>query len=649
MAHSVWPKAAPLLILAGLCAYANCYPKAFTFDDEAWVVSQPLLDDPAGYMLEMDGRPLLAVTNLAVHQLGRNNPLGHHILNVLVHLAATLTLYGVVRRALLSPRFGDRYVGRAPFLAFAVALLWMLHPLQVQCVTYIIQRGEAMAGLFYLLVLYAMQRADAAADTAGLTGSRFGWYALSVVSLVLGFGSKEILVTAPGAVILFDRIFLARSVREMVRRRWPFYLVFLLVWGGLTGWHLVRASGVKSGLGFGMETVTPTQYALTESGVLLYYLKLSVWPRGLAIDYQGWPWAHTWAEAMPEVAIILGLLALTAVLLFWRPAVGFVCAWFFLILLPTSSFMPIVDAVFEHRMYLSLASPMIGVVFLGDWLLWVARLRCLRPAALAAAAVALGVLTFLRNEEYRTAADVWEVAVGRMPDSVRARSNLAAGLIGGDRTDEAIPVLERALELSPTDPTALQNLGAAHEYLGNYAAAAEYFRRLTEHYVDANYWRLYAANLLVLGRWEEAADAYARGIELKSEQPDLHYGRAAALYALGRDAEAEAEAQAAAKVNPDWPEAVLGAARSVVVSERRRTNPDALRSAKTWAELGRRFLDDMHPQHLDTLALIYAAEGNFARAIELSSWAVLKTPGGPWGSLHRDRLRYYRTGRVPWE
>src|SRR3954462_5463857 len=220
MSRPAWPKAVPLLILAGLCAYANVYPKTLVFDDDAWIENQPLLEDPVGYFKAMEGRPLLAATTLALHRMGRNNPLGHHVLNVLIHLAATLTLYGVVRRALLSRRFGDRVEGRAAYLAFAVALLWMLHPLQVQCVTYVIQRGESMAGLFYLLILYAMQRADEAArqhvprnqdevdyaESGSRRNSRLfrfsgraaGWYALAVLSLVLGFGSKEIMATAPG-------------------------------------------------------------------------------------------------------------------------------------------------------------------------------------------------------------------------------------------------------------------------------------------------------------------------------------------------------------------------------------------------------------------------------------------------------------------
>lgn len=689
MPPSAWPKAGPLLVLAGLLAYANCYPKTLVFDDDAWVTDQPALDDPVAYFKSMEGRPLLAATNLVLHRLGRSNPLGHHVLNVVIHLAAGLTLYAVVRRGLLSRRFGDRFAGRAEHLAFAAALLWLVHPLQVQCVTYVIQRGESMAGLFYLLILYCMQRADAAAaprpldndpeavdysrlDPGGSTSAvratdrwyavnwrAFPWYALAIVSLILGFGSKEIMVTAPGAVLLFDRIFLARSVRELVRRRWLFHLLFVLVWGLFTGWHFYRAAQASGGLGFNVAAVTPTQYALTEAGVLLYYLKLSVWPRGMAIDYQGWPFVRTAAEAMPELAIVGGLLALTAVLLFWRPAVGFVCAWYFLILIPTSSFMPIVDAVFEHRMYLSLASVAVLVVFLADWLLRSVRLGRLRPVALAAAAVALGVLTHLRNEEYRSRAVVWALALERMPDSVRARANLAQGLMLENRAEEVIPILERALELSPTDPTSLQNLAAAHESLGNFAEAAEYFGRLKDYHPhEWRHWRMYADDLLVVGRWEDAAEAFAMAGELnrkavqeKNEDPAAHphFGRAAALKALGREEEAEAEVQAATSIFAGWPEFVVGMARNVVLEERMRGNPLARRSALTWVKLGLPYLEKPHPQALDTAGLCYAADGDFDTAIELTRRAMAAQPSGPWGSLHRDRLRYYQQRRVPWE
>jgi tetratricopeptide (TPR) repeat protein len=644
MPPGVWPKAVPLLILAGLLAYANCVSKTLVFDDDAWIGDHPELEHPLAYFKSMEGRPLLAASILALHQVGRNNPLAHHVLNVLVHIATGLTLYGLVRRTLLAPRFDGRYADRAPCLAFGAALLWLLHPIQVQCVTYVIQRGESMAGLFYLLILYALVRANEDASRW-----RVAWYALSVVSLVLGFGSKEILASAPAAVILFDRVFLSRSVRELVRRRWLYYLVLLLVWGAFTGWHLTRATQAQGGIGFNME-LTPKKYALTEAGVILYYLQISVWPRGLAIDYQSWPWSETLSDAMPDAAIVGGLLVLTAICLFWRPALGFVCAWFFIVLAPTSSVLPIVDAVFEHRLYLSLASVTILAVFFGDWLLRTIGLGRLRPYVLASVAVALGVLTHLRNEEYRNRAEIWTVAVNRMPDSVRARANLAQGLIAENRTAEVIPLLERALELSPTDPTSLQNLAAAHEILGDFASAAEFYQRLAEYYPkEARHWRMYGASLLVLGRWAEAADAYEKAIERDENMGEARYGRAAALFELGRDAEAEREIGAATAINKDWPAGALALARGVIMDEKARDHPAARRSALTWARLGIRYLETPSPTDLDTLGLCYAANGDFVRAAEQSRWSLLMEPDGPWGSLHRDRIRDYERKRLPWE
>jgi len=649
MSPIAWPKAVPLLVLAGLLVYANCVNKIFVFDDDAWLVTAGL-DDELAYLKTIEGRPLLGLTNIAMHKLGRNNPVPHHVLNVFIHLAATLTLYGLVRRSLLRPRFNGRFDGRADYLAFATALLFMLHPLQVQCVTYIIQRGESMAGLFYMLILYAMLRADEVDREASYARyRRLGWYVLALYSLVLGYLSKEIMASAPAAVILFDRIFLSKSWRDLIRRRWPYYICFFIAWGAFTFWHMMRAKASEGGIGFGMEAATPTKYALTQSGVILYYLQLCVWPRGLAIDYQGWPWWSTPREAMPELAILSGMLALTAILLLWRPAIGFVCAWFFIALAPTSSIVPIVDPVFEHRMYLSVASAACLFVFLGDWLLRVVRLRILGPYLLGSVAIALGILTILRNEEYRSRVTVWERAVARMPDSVRARTNNGQGLLMDERFDEAIPILERAIEIPSYDPTALQNLAYAHELKGNYTIYAQCHERVFYAYPDnKEHVLVYADALLMLGRWEEAAQTYKKAGELKPDVAPLHYGRAAALLGLGRDKEADEEARAASEIDPKWPDTVSDLARTIILDERKRGHPVARRSALTWASLGLQYSPSPTARQRDTLGLCHAALGDFLQAGAQSITALEAKPDSMWTSLHRDRLKLYEQHRTPW-
>jgi len=288
-------------------------------------------------------------------------------------------------------------------------------------------------------------------------------------------------------------------------------------------------------------------------------------------------------------------------------------------------------------------------VFTGEWLLSMARLRFFGPYALAAVAIALGVLTMLRNEEYRSRVTVWERSLAKMPDSVRARTNTGQALLVEDRFEEALPILERGLELSPYDPFILQNLAYAYELKGDYASYARCNEKLRDaNPDDAGHCQTFAASLLLFGKWEEAASAYKKAGELKPDSAEPHYGRAAALFALGRDAEAEEEAKAATAIDPKWPEAVFDLARSVILDERKRGHSIARQSALTWAKLGLQFTPSPTARQRDTLGLCYAAQGEFLQAGAQSISALEENPGSDWTSIHRDRLRLYGERRTPW-
>jgi Flp pilus assembly protein TadD len=186
--------------------------------------------------------------------------------------------------------------------------------------------------------------------------------------------------------------------------------------------------------------------------------------------------------------------------------------------------------------------------------------------------------------------------------------------------------------------------------LGRFSESADCYRRLRDFFPgDAKYWRMSGAARLALGEWESAEEEYRKAAELDTNAVDAHYGRAAALFEMGRDADAEDAIRIANAVDRSWPETVLALARSVILDERLRNYPDARRSALTWARLGIRTIESPQPVHQDTVGLCYAATGNFAKAAEQSRWAVLVTPSGPWGSLHRDRLRDYERRQLPWD
>ena len=313
------------ILLAGLAAYSNSFRCPFIFDDKIFV-NQPAAQHlwPIRPLLKAP-RPVAQFTLALSHSLG-GDVWGYHAFNLTVHLLAALTLFGVVRRTLTlpalsgaeGPLFAPRFARASTALAFCIALLWALHPLQTESVTYIIQRMESLMGLFYLLTLYCFIRAVSHQDTdpvvcgrkaALLQGNTPGtatdspfpgvlaswwrkkWYAAAVLACALGMGSKEVMVTAPLVVLLYDRTFIAGSFREALRRRWGFYLALAASWLIVSRQIMEAfAPGAKSA-GFGFAGVTLLQYARSEPGVILHYLALAFWPSGLCLDY-GWPVAR---------------------------------------------------------------------------------------------------------------------------------------------------------------------------------------------------------------------------------------------------------------------------------------------------------------------------------------------------------------------
>ncbi|MGD1021058.1 MAG: hypothetical protein ABSA12_17265, partial [Verrucomicrobiia bacterium] len=199
-----------LLVLTGLWAYHNSLTGPFIYDDwlsiqknptirHLWPIWQPLSPPHAGG-ITVEGRPLINLSLAVNYAIGGTNVRGYHALNLAIHILAGLTLFGIVRRTLLQPRLRERFGAVADELALAVALIWTVHPLQTESVTYIIQRAESMMGLFYLLTLYGFIRGTAS-PLPRL------WHGLCIGACALGMASKEVMVSAPLMVMLYDRTF----------------------------------------------------------------------------------------------------------------------------------------------------------------------------------------------------------------------------------------------------------------------------------------------------------------------------------------------------------------------------------------------------------------------------------------------------------
>src|SRR6516225_7891086 len=241
-----------LLALAALAAYHNSFSGPFIFDDTRSIVVNPdtrhLATTLRGDPQINPSRPLLRVSLWINYALGGQEVRGYHVLNLVLHLLAAWTLWALARRMLESPALRDRYGQQAWGLALAIALLWTVHPLQTESVTYVVQRTEVLAGWFYLLTLYSVARS---ASAAGWRVS--AWSVAAVVSCLLGMASKETVATAPLLTLAMDRIFYAPSWKRLWQLRWGLYVALACTWIFQAMLLVMASSATRIGFIFGMR------------------------------------------------------------------------------------------------------------------------------------------------------------------------------------------------------------------------------------------------------------------------------------------------------------------------------------------------------------------------------------------------------------
>ncbi len=657
-----------VLILAAVFVYRNSLTAAFLFDDLLKIVDNSAVHHPAESWAAIATGPRPATTvslaaNFALARWFSGDGLdvrGYHVVNLLIHALAGLALFGLVRRTIEIGPFSATAKQSATRVAFAVALLWLVHPLQTEAVTYTIQRSEGLMGLCYLLTLYALAR--------GATSLRHrrSWHAVGVTACAVGMGSKEVMVTAPVCALLYDRIFLAGSWREVMRRRWRLHVGLAATWavlGGSFRFILGRGAG-SSGAGFRLDRVTPWDYALSQPGVLAHYLRLAFWPSPLCLDYD-WPPARTWTAIVPPAMLVAILLTAAAWALWRRPALGFVGVSFFLILAPTSSIMPIADRAAEHRMYLPLATVVLLVVTAVHGVLWrvgIERLPAdrmgrlvLRSVLLMAPAVALGTATVQRNQDYRDDLTMWADVAAKRPRNDRAYHNLGQALaargewdaaIQADRRalainpyypdaltglgaalratgemDEAIRCYLRALELNPASALTHNNLGAAYLKQGNLAGAVHEFTgalRLDPHLAPAQ--NNLGEALERQGRLVQAVNWYRQAVAGAPGVIRYRCDLAEALWDLGQKTEALAEFQKVSARFPGWPR---DAARTAwtLATDPRAGHRDGTRAVR-YARQACLATGERDPVLMNVLAAAYAEAGCFDDALAVGGRAL---------------------------
>lgn len=543
-----------MVVAAVLLAFGNSFRGVMLFDDRPTIVENESLRNLGDWMRVLTpppdcsttGRPFANLTLALNYAFGGLDPRGYHGVNLAIHLAAALVLFGVMRRTLQMPRLRDRFGRPAIVLAAGGATLWAVHPLQTESVTYIVQRAEALGGLFYLLALYAFVRS--VEEPVEHPGRGFRWRALAVAACGLGVASKEIVASAPLLVWLYDRTFVAGSFRAAWRRRRGFYLALGSTWLLLAA--LVWSANSRAGTA-GIGTASSWHYLLTQCRAIVHYLALAAHPDPLVFDY-GKTLVRDPGQVMPQAVVLLALVTLAAIACVRRSPWAVPAALFFAVLAPTSSLVPVAtQTAAEHRMYLPLAA-LVVLFVMGAHV----AMRRAGVVVLAVAIVACGVLTRSRNEDYASAVRLWTTTVAAQPDNPRAWSTLGQSLFDAGRTEEAIANYEAAVRLDPEHFEARNNLGIALLAAGRMAEAEPHLAaavRLEPAYAQAH--SNLGMALYAVGRRDDALRHLRQALALRSDYAEAHSNLGILLHAAGDDTTALTHCLAAVRLAPENAEA----------------------------------------------------------------------------------------------
>lgn len=602
-----------LAILAATC-YLSGLSGTFVLDDATaieenprirtlWPLSVPLGAPPR---TSLSGRPLASLSFALTHAAGGLDPVPYHLGNLAIHILAGLVLYGLIRLTLeRSDRIPVPLRENATWAALFASAVWITHPLQTESVTYVVQRIESLAGLFYLASLYGLARS--AFDPACR-----GWGRAAPVFCTLGALTKETLVTAPVVALLYDRTFAAGTLREAFVRRGRIYAAFFSSWVILAELLLggYQTFGPKAVSG----TVGPLETLCVQARSIVLYARLTLWPGPLCLDY-GWPLHLPPAEAWPCLLVVGAILAVALRETRRNTPIGFVLLSFLAILAPTSSVMPMGDVVFEHRMYLPLAPLAAGAacaLFLHG-ALWTepARRVAVRLGILAVALLA--VLTARRNSDYRGKAILYAGSIRVSPLNPRTHANLGKTWALENDARRAIAEHQTALTIDPDHAKAIGSMGALLAMLRNYDPAAAYLRR---------------------------------ALTLDPDDPDVRAALADVYAYQGRFPEAIAEYRRTLERAPDHAASLANVAWLVATGPE---TPGAdYAEAVTFAERALRASVSPRPELLDSHAAALAAAGRFeeaARAAEGAVRAARARRNGPLADQIEERLALYRTGR----
>ena len=527
---SIYSKLSLTLLI--VLVYSNTILNTFHFDDIPSILEKPWirgLDKIPEFILSFFQRPLVILSFNLNYSISGFEVWSYHIFNILFHIIATLLVYKLVQQIIF---FLRKHSNKNTFHLFSwpyfSALVFALHPLSTQSVTYISSRSSILATIFYILALILFFKGFNERKFNGKPGRIY--FFVSSLFFLLGVLTKEIIITLPAALFIFHYYFIwKKGFREWISIYGKWILLLLI--------PILAGIGYKQFIGGGFlaassAKLSSSTWLLTQTSVVPFeYFRKFLFPFNLNLDIN-FPILTNWLNPQNW----LGMFSLGVIIIIWirismgnkqntaweieKRCAGFGFAWIFLTLLPTSSFIPLLDPVMEHRTYLPLVGFALVVASIFSW----TYLTCLKinlkrflyfsvESIMLLIVVLFSLIGMNRNKVWKDEFTLWADAKFKSPNLIRPYNNLGQAHDKVGNYDEAIIEFQQALKINPNYFFALNNLGNIYGKQKNYEEAISYFKKAINEKSDYSpaYYNIARAYHLI-GKRREAVEAYKKAI-----------------------------------------------------------------------------------------------------------------------------------------
>ncbi len=547
-----------IILLFGIIIYSNSFKCSFHFDDLVNIVNNKAiqkLSDVKTWWSYSSNRPVSMFTFVLNYHFSQLAVWTYHLVNLIIHLINAGLAWWLTLLIFSTPAMKNNSVSNhKKTIALFSSLLFVSHPLATQSVTYIIQRMTSLAAMFYFLslVLYMKARME-----SGVKKTKYFYFAGLLISAILAVLTKENAYTLPLAILLIEVFFLQTQKlssifkdRRIILTLIGFIVFFTVVF---IKFSFSVFQPVPSGNG-NNETITSSDYLLTQFSVIVKYVQLIILPINQNLDYN-YPVSHHFFEikTLLNFLILLSMLTL-AILIFKRNRIiSFGIFWFFLTLSVESSIIPISDVIYEHRTYI----PSLGFFLIlssGLIMLFGSKNKYFAVSILI---FIIGINSFLaynRNKVWKDDITLWTDVISKSPNKARPFFGRANAFADQGQYNKAIADYNKAIRFDSMSAIAYVNRGLAYWKTGlTHKAFDDYSKAIEikpEYFEIAYYNRGIAYG--TFGQWEKAIVDYSAAIKINPAYDMAYSNRGVAFANLGQWEKAISDYTTAIGINPDY-------------------------------------------------------------------------------------------------